>query len=481
MLTMPEPVTAALTPAASPKRAAIPVGATSIIRKRATDTRLLAPKGQDQEQAHVDGANIFDGEIAQSKPDISLSADSRDFVRQWGVLLLKENDPAFADPAYLKMLQAASKPGTVSHYPSYHPFYTKQTKPLEDFNRYFSALSAGNATEVIRFTHSGTDANNALFEMAEHAYQTRTGKAAKRVNLLHFDNSYGGVYGRIAEFGGRYEGEPGMKENFQVPTPHLKSFVPKDDAELEQVKEIEDKAIEFIRKQVARSELEIGAIFIEPVSGFNGVRVYRPEFMKRLRETADELGVPIFADEVLTGGGRTGKFWASYQYPDFAPDLITFGKGLIASGVAAVARRHVVNGWLVNRWDWPHWKQYGDPANKRYPEVVLDNTSRIHPLVLLQAVQVLKRILKGGLVKNAERSGAYLLESLRNRAKVYGLNPDEINGVGLLLHVGELSQELTRVNISDYKGRWTPPLTISKEEITAILKTPDKTGAPPKN
>jgi 4-aminobutyrate aminotransferase-like enzyme len=182
--------------------------------------------------------------------------------------------------------------------------------------------------------------------------------------------------------------------------------------------------------------------------------------LRALREQADRLRVPIFADEILTGGGRTGKFWAFQHYPDFYPDLITFGKGLALSGVATITR---IN-HHARMWDFA-WAGPGPGG------LFLDNTSLANAMVMRQSIQILRRIRTGRLIENAADTGAYFLEKLRIRAKRLGVDPNEVTGIGLLLNGGVRGNELMNSGVSNYRNRWTPPITLSRSEADALVDT----------
>ncbi len=398
----------------------------------------------------------------------SYSRDQVDFIRDWGVRLLKDNDAAFTSREYLKELIWASRPGVVSYFEEGTPYYSEYTRLFHVFTKLIRQQTYQSAMEydVMRFTQSGTDANNALYQYAEWAFKKRTGQTAKRANLLFFKGAYGGTHGRIAEIGIRY-GLPSAKE-FMIPTPHAEKFSPTEGKELDYILKLEDEAIDFIRQQTAKLDLEIGGIFIEPIAAFGNVYVYRPEFMKRLRELADDLRVPIFADEILTGGGRTGKFWAFQHYPGFEPDIITFGKGLGISGIIDTNRIWHHEGISEPNFYWPQWRSWAHPNNSNYPDYILDNTSRANPLTLVQANQILRRIIEGRLVENAQVVGDYFVEQLIKRAEAKRLDHN-IHGVGMLISVGNKTEKLTRAPIHHYMGRWMPPISTTKEDVDSIL------------
>ncbi|RYZ66471.1 MAG: aminotransferase class III-fold pyridoxal phosphate-dependent enzyme [Proteobacteria bacterium] len=343
-----------------------------------------------------------------------LDRDDLDLRRDWGVRLLPDNDPTFDDPEYLAELIKLARPGAVGMDPQWRGIHDSIIDRLDNI---WMVSAVG---KPVRYTHSGTDANNALFEFAEYAFHQRTGREAKRVQLLHFKNPYAGVNGRISEYSNRY---PKTETNslYEIPSPFVKNLSPVQGNDLIQVEALEKSALEFVRRQVSDASLEIGALFIEPISVYQGLHFFRPEFLLQLRALADDLQVPIFADEVLTGGGRTGKFWAFSHYPGFEPDLITFGKGIGISGIRYIkrTREHLMD----IRDDGVRWDfiRIGRGVNGR----IYDNTSQANALVILQASQILKRIYEGNLRKNAELTGQYFLTRLREKAKQIGIPEDK--------------------------------------------------------
>ena len=324
---------------------------------------------------------------------------------------------------------------------------------------------------ILELRSSGTEANNYFYELAAHAFQKRTGKKAKRPQLLFFADPktglfpYGGTHGRSAEMSLRYTTKPQETlDHYLVPSPQTKYLENIPPGELIRLRKIEDQAIQYIRKQVANDSLEVGGIILEPISVSQGIHFYRKEFLLRLRNLADELGIPIMADEVFTGGGRTGKFWAFQHYDGFFPDLISFGKGLELKGVGWIERKPInkSTGRIMGRiWDFPRFEPYRhDPANSNYDLMRLDNTSIASAADVARALVVIETIGDNNLVKHAESEGKAILANVRAKAVELGLSPDKIQGIGLVFHFSNYIDLLFPKNsLINFEGRVTPYIT----------------------
>jgi 4-aminobutyrate aminotransferase len=213
---------------------------------------------------------------------------------------------------------------------------------------------------------------------------------------------------------------------------------------------------------------ETAAIIVEPVLGEGGYVVPPASFLQGLREVCDEHGILLVADEVQSGFGRTGRFFAVEHF-DLKPDIMTMAKGLASgfplSGVAAP--RALMDKWLVGT----HGGTYGGNA------------------VACAAAEVTVRVLQEGLVDNAARMGDFLMAGLR---EVQGRYPviGDVRGLGLMVGceftnpdgtpatdvVKEvlarcLDDRLLLLNCGTYSNviRWIPPLIVEREQIESAL------------
>ena len=213
---------------------------------------------------------------------------------------------------------------------------------------------------------------------------------------------------------------------------------------------------------------ETAAIIVEPVLGEGGYVVPPASFLHGLRGICDEHGILLIADEVQSGFGRTGKFFAVEHF-DIKPDILIMAKGLASgfplSGVAAP--RALMDKWLVGT----HGGTYGGNA------------------VACAAAEATVRLLQDGLVENAAAMGEVLMDGLREVQGRYPVMGD-VRGLGLMIGceftdpdgspaanlVKEvlahcLDDRLLLLNCGTYSNviRWIPPLIVDREQIESAL------------
>ena len=106
---------------------------------------------------------------------------------------------------------------------------------------------------------------------------------------------------------------------------------------MDEVIAAEEKAKREIKEAIQKHGNDIAALIIEPIQGEGGDNHFRPEFLRFLREITEANEIIFIADEVQTGVGLTGKFWA-IEHAGVTPDIIAFGKKLQVCGILASSR-----------------------------------------------------------------------------------------------------------------------------------------------
>jgi L-lysine 6-transaminase len=112
---------------------------------------------------------------------------------------------------------------------------------------------------------------------------------------------------------------------------------PLTDENLAAVRKCEGEALDEIYRVIDREGGDIAALIIEPIQGEGGDNHFRPEFFQALRTICDEREVMFILDEIQTGVGLTGRFWA-YEHFDAKPDILVFGKKTQVCGILASRR-----------------------------------------------------------------------------------------------------------------------------------------------
>jgi 4-aminobutyrate aminotransferase len=167
---------------------------------------------------------------------------------------------------------------------------------------------------------------------------------------------------------------------------------------------------------------DVAAILFEPIQGEGGYVVPPPEFFQKLKKIADEYGILLIDDEVQSGIGRTGK-WFAIEHWGVEPDIISCAKAL-ASGLpigAAVAKASIMD-WTAGS----HASTFGG-----------------NPVSCAAALAVLNVIKDERLLDNANKQGDYLKKRLADFAQTNNLVGD-VRGKGLMIGVELVEDKETR-------------------------------------
>jgi 4-aminobutyrate aminotransferase len=213
---------------------------------------------------------------------------------------------------------------------------------------------------------------------------------------------------------------------------------------------------------------ETACIVVEPVLGEGGYVVPPAGFMPELRKLCDEYGILLIADEVQTGFGRTGKFFA-VEHTQTVPDILLMAKG-IASGLplsGLAARKELMTRWKIGS----HGGTYGGNV-----------------VACAAAVATIQAIREEKLLENAVERGAQLLAGLRKLQAEFSQIGD-VRGAGLMVGVEfgqpgapdaittkavdkaafERGLMLLTCGTFDNVIRWIPPLVVTEEQIDEAL------------
>ena len=318
------------------------------------------------------------------------------------------------------------------------------------------------------YTTSGTEANEAAFKIARMV----TGKS--RI-ISRYRSYHGSTMGSIAATGDfrRWFMEPASK------IPNV-SFAPEVDCYRcplnHKYPECNVACADYI-DHILQNESDVAAVIVEPVVGTNGILVPPREYMPRLREICNQHKILLIADEVMSGWGRTGK-WFAMDHWDVKPDILTTAKGITSAyvplGLCATTSE------IAEYFD-DHYFAHG-------------HTYEAHPLTIAAAIAAIGEFQRLNLIERAAEMGLYMEQKLRALQEKHN-SVGDVRGLGLFWAVDLTKDRATKAPFHTYKDKvanvplvvdriaaemmkngvfiqaWVnhfiiaPPLIISREEI----------------
>jgi 4-aminobutyrate aminotransferase len=325
-----------------------------------------------------------------------------------------------------------------------------------------SKIAPMKGPHKVYYGNSGAEAIECALKLAR--YHT------KRQHIIAF---YGAFHGRTMGALSLTASKPQQHRRFSplmpgvthIPYPNLYRRPDGTDAN-----EYAVSVARFLEEKVFTTDIapeEVAAIFVEAVQGEGGYLPAPPAFMQELRKICDKHGILLVCDEVQSGCGRTGKWWA-VQHTGVEPDMITIAKG-IASGMplSVCLTKAEIMDWVPGS----HASTYGG-----------------NPVAIAAALATLDVLEREG-VKNAELVGKHIMDRISKWPATLPLVGD-VRGYGLMLGVEFVSDKKTKspagelrdevVNLAFEKGilylgagpntlRIAPPLIVSKEQADIAL------------
>ncbi len=227
---------------------------------------------------------------------------------------------------------------------------------------------------------------------------------AKGTKVIHFEHAFHGRSGYTLSLTNTQPEKTKWFAQFGWPRVSSPKIVfPLNDENLADVKRREERTISEITQIFADYRDEICAIILEPIQAEGGENHFRVEFMEALRRLADEHEALLIYDEVQTGVGLTGKFWAHEHFGERArPDIIAFGKKMQVCGILAGRRIDEIE---TNVFRVP------SRINSTWGGNLAD---------MVRATKFLQIIEEDNLVAHAATTGDYLAKRLQELAEKYG-------------------------------------------------------------
>jgi L-lysine 6-transaminase len=349
--------------------------------------------------------------------DASSGEEYLDFFGGFSTSALGFNHPAFADAEFLAELVPA-----VVNKITNSDLYTES---LARFVATFASVLPETLQHHLFFIEGGALAVENTLKAAfdwKHKLNLAAGRSAAGSQILHFRDAFHGRSGYTLSLTNT---DPVKIEHFpKFPWPRVSNPAlrfPIDERVLEEVRRAEEQSLAEIRRAIADHPHDVAAIIIEPIQAEGGDHHFRPEFLRALRQIADESELLLIFDEVQTGFGTTGRWWCLEHF-GVEPDLIAFGKKTQVCGMAATRRLDLVDSvfHVPSRINSTWGGNLGDMVRcRRIIEVVrqdrlLDNVTRVGRRLLFGLERLAERL--PDLVSNPRGRGFFLAFDLPDSA-----------------------------------------------------------------
>ncbi|MGO4573253.1 aspartate aminotransferase family protein [Microvirga sp. 2TAF3] len=320
-------------------------------------------------------------------------------------------------------------------------WHTSNLYQIPEGERLAQRLVENTFADVVFFSNSGAEANEAAIKMARK-YHSAKGHP-ERFRIVTFEGAFHGRTLATIAAGGQAK--------------YLEGFGPK----VEGFDQVPFGDLDALKAVIGP---ETAALMIEPIQGEGGIRPVPNAFMRALRDLADEHGLLLIFDEIQTGVGRTGKLFA-YEWTGITPDIMSVAKG-IGGGFplgACLATAEAAKGMTLGT----HGTTFGG-----------------NPLAMAVGNAVLDVILQPSFLQHVERVGLLLKQRL---AELMDRHPGviaEVRGQGLMMglrtHVPNTEfiaaarkQKIILIGAGDNVTRLLPPLIITDQDVAEAMNRLD--------
>ncbi len=413
---------------------------------------------------------IFDEENSLGSWLVDKRSDDRylDFFSMYASMAVGYNHPRLVEARDMLGRLAVNKPSNSDMY----------STAFAEFVETFSRTGIPDYLPHAFFIEGGALAvENALKTAFDWKVRKNLNRSGRELGtkVIHFQQAFHGRSGYTLSLTNTFDPR---KTNFfpKFSWPRIvnpKITFPLTEENLAAISALEDEALEEIRRAIDREGGEIAALIIEPIQGEGGDNHFRPEFLRALRAICDDREIMFILDEIQTGVGLTGRFWA-YEHFDIKPDILVFGKKTQVCGILASRRVEEVGCHVFSE------------------RSRISSTFGGNLVDMARCTHILRIIEEGRLVENARVQGELLLRELQGLAAEFPGVISNPRGRGLMCALDApdsgtrdkllnalLQEKLLLVGSGERSIRFRPHLVVTADEILqgmGIIRTVLKKG-----
>jgi L-lysine 6-transaminase len=294
------------------------------------------------------------------------------------------------------------------------------------------------------------------------------GKGELGSQVIHFRQAFHGRSGYTLSLTNTDPKKTDYFPKFDWPRIHNPALsFPVTEEVLRRVREEERQAVDAIHRALSEQAPDVAAIIVETIQSEGGDNHFRPEFLRALRQIADEHEVMLVFDEVQTGFATTGRWWC-FEHFGVEPDLFAFGKKTQQCGMASTARVDEVDSVF----------KVSSRINSTWGGNLVD---------MVRCQRFVEIIEEDDLLANAEVMGRHLLAGLRGLEEVFPGRVTNARGLGLYAAFDLPSTELRNATLKamtendlmalpcgDRSVRFRPPLVVCREEVDEAIRRSER-------
>ncbi len=334
------------------------------------------------------------------------------------------NHPGMADPKFRdRLLKAALYKPTCSDV---------YTQAQADFVEAFSRTLPKAFTHLFFVEGGALAVENAIKTAFDWKVRKnlQAGRGELGTQVIHFRHCFHGRSGYTVSMTNTFDPRKTQYfPKFRWPRVHNPGrLFPDTPAHRAATEAAEAQSLSEIRAAIAAHPHDIAALILETIQGEGGDVHFRPEFLRALREICNREEILLIFDEVQSGFGLTGKWWA-FEHHGVEPDIFSFGKKTQVCGIAATARLDEVDSVF----------KIASRINSTWGGNLCD---------MVRCTRYIELIEQHGLLENATRVGAYALKRLETLPTLSPL-VSNVRGVGLMcafdLKTTELRDQVRKI------------------------------------
>ena len=391
-----------------------------------------------------------------------------DFFGFFATSALGMNHPGMFEPEFLKKLQRTAI-NKITNSDIYTVEYAEFVDTLSKYAtppyfKYFFFISGGalaveNALKV------------AFDWRVRKNIANGKGDNTQRLKVIHLKEAFHGRSGYTLALTNTFD--PNKTKYFpkfewpRVTNPKI--TFPLEGKNLEKVKELEKQSLEEIQEAIDKYGEDIAAFIMEPIQGEGGDNHFRKEYIQAVQEICRKNDIMFIMDEVQTGVGATGKWWA-HEHFDVQPDIMAFGKKMKVCGIMVGEKVDEVEDNVF---------KVPSRINSTWGGNIVD---------MVKAQRIIEIIHEDRLIENAARMGEAMLKMLHELEEKYPDKVSNVRGRGIFdafdLATTEMRDKFFTETYknglltlkSGAKGiRFRPPLIITEDEINVAHEIMDRT------